>query len=203
MSTSALAIQIATQRREADQARVTERTPPANDVAVRTPRQPRRRSWARTRTEAETQDFDRSIAFYQAEADYAACLASFVKSRLGLEAYGSGVCLALGPGLEDLARRAAAAADIHAPVKPDGIQDFPSVTGPVAGQSPEGGRLLSLFFPTRNGGGSVELWLDGGALVPNDTLSLTLHSKDRPDLLRSDLADRLLAGLLELVRADG
>lgn len=203
MSTSALAIQIATQRRDADHARVTERTAPANDMVTPAQRHPRRRNWARTRTEAETQDFDRSIAFYQAEADYAACLAAFVKSRLGLEAYGSGVCLALGPGLEDLARRAAAAADIHAPVKPDGIHDLPSATGPLAGQTAEGGRLLNLFFPMRNGGGSVELRLDGGTLAPNDALSLTLHSKDRPDLLRSDLADRLLAGLLELVRAEG
>lgn len=203
MSTSALAVQIATQRHDVDNARLTERTAPANDIVTPAPRQARRRSWARTRTEAETQDFDRTIAFYQAEADYAARLASFVKSGLGLEAYGNGVCLALGPGMEELARRAAAAAGIHAPVKPDGIQDFASVTGPLAGQCPEGGRLLSLFFPSRNGGGSVELWLDDGSLTPSGPLSLSLHSKDRPDLLRSDLADRLLAGMLELVRAEG
>ena len=50
----------------------------------------------------------------------------------------------------------------------------------------------------------MELWLDDGtSLTPSGPLSLTLRSKDRPDLLRSDLADRLLAGLLELVRAEG
>lgn len=150
--------------------------------------------------ELREMDFQAMTDYLDAETNYMMQVMDFVKAKLGLTGSKGDVGVSLSGGMIDLAKKAAAAAGILPPAKPDSVvrmqekneAESPSPTPSAADRQTS---LLTIYYSGKDGGGSVEMWLDNDQI---DTLLAQPANPKLTDLTRNnDTAHGLLQSMLD------
>ncbi len=137
---------------------------------------------------------DKIMAYHNDMRDHMRKTMHFARKSFGLGEVEDGGGLALTGKIGDVIKKAAAAAGIVEPEKPDEVKaweearnaDNPSEAEAEPSAGVQGTSLITMYLPEDKGGGQVELWFDNKALDKLASLS--------PDDVKKNLLDLMTGG---------